>query len=386
VTPIPDDALVIVGAGASGLALAVALVEGGRTDVVLVEAPASSREASPDRTWCYWEVGDGPYDDLLTASWEQVDVVGNDARRRRLDLAPFRYKMLSSSTYLAAMKDRLLRAGGRLIEDVVRDVWEPTQGRPRIAFAGSDGPPRVVPVGLVYDTRPASPATDGTVELLQHFRGWFVRSASAAFDHDAAVLMDFRPRQPQGGVAFGYILPTSPHEALVEYTEFTRHRLRDDEYDEALTRYVEILGLTGLEVTAVEDGAIPMTDASFPRRLGARCFRLGAAGGATRPSTGYTFAAAQRQARATAEGILDGSTLIPPPAFARRHLAMDRLMLQALDSGRVDGADFFLRLFDGHPPERVLRFLDGATAPHEDLAIMRSAPMGAMLRTIVGGA
>ena len=380
-TSIPDDALVIVGAGAAGLALAVALAEGGRTDVVVIEAPTSSRATSPDRTWCFWEVGHGPYDDLVTSSWDIIDVVGNDARRRRLDLAPLRYKMLSSARYLAAMRKRLLAAGGRLVEGIVGDVWEPVNGRPRLTLVEGDRSV-TVPVGVVYDTRPATPATDATVELLQHFRGWFVRSTSPVFDHDAAVLMDFRPRQPNNGVAFGYILPTSPHEALIEYTEFTRHRLRDDEYDAALTRYVEILGLTGLEITAVENGTIPMTDATFPRRLGSRCFRLGAAGGATRPSTGYTFAAAQRQARATAVGILDGSSLVPPPAFTRRHLAMDRLMLQALDSGRVDGADFFLRLFDGHPPERVLRFLDGATAPHEDLAIMRSAPMGAMLRTI----
>jgi lycopene beta-cyclase len=240
----------------------------------------------------------------------------------------------------------------------------------------------VVHASLVYDTRAAAPQTDGTVALLQHFRGWFVHSNDPVFDAEAAVLMDFRPPQPPHGVAFGYVLPTSAHDALIEYTEFTREPLTDDAYDQALGAYLATLGLSGLEVVSVENGVIPMTDATFPRRLGRRSYRLGTAGGATRPSTGYTFAAAQRQAFGTARSILAGTTLEPPPAYARRHLAMDRLMLQALDAGRVNGADFFLRLFDGHPVERVLRFLDGATSPSEDVAIMRSAPMGPMLRTI----
>jgi lycopene beta-cyclase len=47
---------------------------------------------------------------------------------------------------------------------------------------------------------------------------------------------------------------------------------------------------------------------------------------------------------------------------------MDAVLLRALDSGRLDGAAFFTDLFDRHPVERVLRFLDGASSPREELA------------------
>jgi lycopene beta-cyclase len=70
----------------------------------------------------------------------------------------------------------------------------------------------------VFDTRPTPPARPGRVALLQHFRGWRVRTAQDRFDPSVAGLMDFRPPQPRGGVAFGYVLPTSRREALVEYT------------------------------------------------------------------------------------------------------------------------------------------------------------------------
>jgi lycopene beta-cyclase len=373
----------IVGAGAAGLSLAVRLAEAGVSDVTVLEAPTASPVTSPPRTWCYWEVGVGEFDDLLTTSWSHVEVIGRDTRPRRLDLAPFRYKMLSSHDFTTAMTARADTAGVQRLTATVQDVWEPSAGGPRIRYVDESGSDHVVTASLVYDTRPVTPV-GGSVHLLQHFRGWFVRAPHDTFDVDAAVLMDFRPAQPRRGVAFGYVLPTSPREALIEYTEFSPSRLSDERYDAALHDYVDrVLGLSDLDVVAVEDGAIPMTDAAFPRRLGAHTFRLGAAAGATRPSTGYTFAAAQRQARAVARSLAHGRNPLPPAAFSRRHLAMDRLMLQALDAERISGADFLVDLFDDHPPERVLRFLDGTTTPAEDVAIMRSAPVLPMLRTIL---
>ena len=193
--------------------------------------------------------------------------------------------------------------------------------------------------------------------------------------------MDFRPPQPPGGVAFGYVLPTSPREALVEYTQFSRAVLTEQAYEAALHDWTAgPLDLGAFEVTEAEQGAIPMTDAPFPRRVGERVFRLGAAGGATRPSTGYTFTAAQRQARAVAAALRDGRHPEPPAAYSRRHLAMDALLLRALDRGLVDGAGLFADLFEAQPTERVLRFLDGSTTLREDLAVMASAPQAAMVR------
>jgi lycopene beta-cyclase len=60
---------------------------------------------------------------------------------------------------------------------------------------------------------------------------------------------------------------------------------------------------------------------------------------------------------------------------------MDALLLRAIDTGRLDGAAFLADLFARQPTARVLRFLDGVTSLREDLAVMASAPAGAMLRT-----
>lgn len=371
-----DDAVeraevVVIGAGAAGLGLAVRLAEQRLPDVVLVTSP----DPPPERTWCSWQRDDVAWAEAVAHSWPRADVVDRRGRVQRLDLAPYRYEMVRSRDFegwAGEWLDGVDRRVARVTEVVDGD---------EVALVRGDG--LDLQARWVLDTRPTAPAGRGRTTLLQHFRGWFVRTAEDAFDPAVATLMDFRPPQPPCGVAFGYVLPTSRREALVEYTEFTRDVLDDAGYDAALRSYVDVLGLPSFEVTAVEQGVIPMTDAAFPRRAGRRLFRLGAAGGATRPSTGYTFAAAQRQAAGVAAALAAGREPLPPRAYPRRHLAMDAVLLRALDTGRADGADFFARLFARHPADRVLRFLDGASSPAEELRIMASAPAGAMLRSAV---
>lgn len=365
--------VVVVGAGAAGLGLAVRLAAQGTPGVVLVQ----SAELASSRTWCSWQRTPVGWEGAVSHRWSAATVVGPDGAQLALPLAPYRYEQVRSGDFERWAAERL---GGT--ERITATVGEVVDG---VEHAVVRGEGLELAARWVFDTRPTSPARLGRVALLQHFRGWFVRTSQDAFDAETAVLMDFRVPQPRGGVAFGYLLPTSSRQALVEYTEFTTSALSDVRYDAALRSYTgPVLGLPPFEVTGIETGAIPMTDAPFPRQLGRRVFRLGAAGGATRPSTGYTFSAAQRQAAAVAEALRDGRNPCPPLAYPRRHLWMDGLVLRALVTGRLDGAAFLTDLFSRHPTERVLRFLDGETSVREDLAVMAAAPRSTMLAAALG--
>ncbi len=372
----PAD-VVVIGAGAAGLALACRLGQQGGQDVVLVDAPPGPAR-SPERTWCSW-ADDDYWDDAVSARWDRIGVVAPDGAASTYDLAPLSYRMIRSRDYERVAAARLAATDVRRVEGLVTGIDQ--RGDVVTVSGPGVGDEEPLRARWAFDTRPTPPAAGGRIALLQHFRGWFVRTREDAFDQSVAGLMDFRPKQPPGGVAFGYVLPTSAREALVEYTEFSRSALTTEQYDVALLRYTDLLGLPPYDVVATEQGAIPMTDAPFPRRTLSRVFRLGAAGGATRPSTGYTFGAAQRQAAAVAQAFVDGGDPCPPAAYSRRHLRMDALLLRALDSGELDGAAFFAQLFADHPTERVLRFLDGGTTLREDLALMASAPRAAMVRT-----
>ncbi|WP_329416431.1 lycopene cyclase family protein [Streptomyces sp. NBC_00704] len=375
----------VLGAGAAGLSLVHRLTRAAPgcrpVSAVLVDAPPGPLRP-PSRTWCFWERGAGPYDAALTAEWRRLRVHGPTGRRTEDDIDPLRYKMLRSDDFERFVARDLARSDGvTRLEATVETVDGDAHGADVHARA-ADGRPVTVRARWVFDSRPAARPPAARTTLLQHFRGWFVRTAWPVFEPGTVDLMDFRVPQPSHGLAFGYVLPTGPHEALVEYTRFSGAVLSREAYEDELRRYTrDVLRLGPFEVTATETGVIPMTDARFVTRPAPSVFRIGAAGGATRPSTGYTFSAVQRQTRAVADALHAGRRPQPPPAHSARSLAMDAVMLRALDTGRVDGAAFFERLFAQVPAERLLRFLDGGTRLHEDLSVGLRTPVLPMLRS-----
>ncbi|MDO0929055.1 lycopene cyclase family protein [Streptomyces sp. TG1A-8] len=377
--------VVVVGAGAAGLSLAHRLagrVPGGRApSVVLVDAPPGPLRP-PNRTWCFWEGGPGRFDAAVCAAWRRLRVRPPAGAPVTGDISPLRYKMIRSGDFEDLVARDLARSPNvRRLEAVVEAVEDVRDGA-RVLFREAGGGAGVLRARWVFDSRPPGSLPAARTTLLQHFHGWFVRTAGPVFDPGTAELMDFRTPQPADGLSFGYVLPTGRHEALVEYTEFSPRPLTAEGYGAAVRYYAEdVLRLGETEVLATETGIIPMTDGRMPRQVGESVFRIGAAGGATRPATGYTFAGLQRQTRAVAAALRRGRRPVPPPAHSARSRAMDAVLLRALDSGRVDGPALFSRMFERLPMNRVLRFLDGRTRLLEDLSVGLRTPAGPMLRS-----
>ncbi|MGW9348327.1 lycopene cyclase family protein [Nocardiopsis flavescens] len=378
-----DHDVVIVGGGAAGLTLAHRLAgvnhPGGAPVRVALLEPPPGPHTPPPRTWCFWEPEGGDWDDLLAARWRRLTVVGPDGASRTAPADPFVYKMLRSTD----LESRVRAGFGGRVEPVPLLVEGVRDGADGAVVEGvmPDGSPARLTASWVFDSRPPRPLPPGRTLLFQHFRGWFVRTPGDAFDPGAAVLMDFRPPQPENAVAFAYVLPLSAREALVEYTEFGPAPLATAEYDRLLAAHCARLGLAGFEVTAAEQGVIPMTDAPLRPRAGRRVFRIGTAGGATRPSTGYTFSGVLRQTAAVAEALERGRVPVPPVPHRRRHLAMDAVLLRALATGRVRGAEFFTRLLAPDRLGDVLAFLDGGTRLPRELALGLRTPVGPMSLT-----
>ncbi|MCG0291019.1 lycopene cyclase family protein, partial [Streptomyces sp. PSAA01] len=381
----PETDVAVVGAGAAGLSLAHRLagrVPGLRTpSVVLVDAPPGPLRPPP-RTWCYWAAGPGRFDAAVRAEWRRLRVRPRTGAPVEGDIAPLRYRMIRSDDFERLVSRDLARSSNvRRLEATVETV-EDVPGGAHVHLRDTDGRARVLSARWVLDSRPPSSLPAARTTLLQHFHGWVVRTARPAFDPATVELMDFRTPQPAHGLSFGYVLPLGPYEALVEYTEFSPRTLTPDRYEAAVRHYAdEVLRLGERRVLATETGVIPMTDAPVPRQAGASVFPIGAAGGATRPATGYTFAGLQRQTRAVADALRRGRRPVPPAAHSVRSRAMDAVLLRALDSGRADGPELFSRLFARVPMARLLRFLDGGTRLHEDVSIGLRTPVGPMLRS-----
>ena len=413
---LPADA-VLLGSGGAGTAvlhqLALALEgpggAGGRRRaplrVVVVDPLDRLVERPADRTWCSWvERGSAAEASLAPAvARPRGGGAGGTPPGAGRPPAPggrrgARGRRADYYAHVAALVDRARERGALEVEHLAATadgVREDGAGAVVTTGAGE------VRGSLVLDSRPAPPVRAATSSLVQHFLGERVRVPAAGVDPDRAVLMDFSVPQPPTGLAFGYCLPTDASTALVEHTAFVPELLDGATQAAELATYRQrALGTSAGTVEHSETGAIPMTDAVFSRRASpppglvrSRVLRLGTAGGAVRPSTGYAFSAMQRDARALAEqlvGGVAGDRVDLPRPYPRRHAWMDALVLRGLlaggERGGLDGPDFFVRLFRRNPPERVLRFLDGLTSPAEELALMATSPRGTMLRTAAADA
>lgn len=358
-----------------------------RLRVVVVDPVDRLATTPDDRTWSFWSrrrrgVSEHPFADR---SWPSLLVAGPDLVVD-VELGPtHEYHMVRSSTFYALVRDLVHgRTSGLSVRHVpatVDAVLEEASG----VTVHAGGARVRAPWALTSAPLPGETAPRPRTALWQHFHGAVVRTQQLTFDPHQAVLMDLRVPQPRQGVGFGYLLPVSSREALVEYTVLAPGRADPSRLQAGLDDYLAAVGATDASVVREEQGSIPMTDAKHRRRTrgGGRVFRIGTVGGATRPSTGYTFAAMQRQATGVAQAVVDRTTPVPPRAYPRRHLMADSLLLRGLASGDIDGTRFFPLLFDRNPPARVLDFLDGLTTPAQDLALVASVPPLPMLRAAV---
>lgn len=366
------DPHVILGAGCAGLSLALALREQGlRAPIVVLDRRAAHDR---DRTWCFWDTPGIRFAELATHRWPAWQVIGPDGTATRHDGPQTPYLHLRADDVYAAALERLHGAGGvdvRLatrvtgVEEAPDHVTVRTdRGRLRAAHVhdalGGAGPLRA--------RRPPDP--DG---LVQRFLGQEVRTTRAVFDPGVATLMDFR-LAAGGEVRFVYVLPFAPDRALVEDTSIGTRSRPPAERRRAITAHLRRHhGAQVAEVLHEERGAIPMSLAARPVRLGPRLSAVGLAGGAARPSSGYAFARIQRQVDAVARAIVDGSP-VPATTHPARLELMDRIFLRVLRDDPEAFAATMAALLRGTPPAALARFMNDASTPLDEARLVAAMP------------
>ncbi len=411
----PHYNFILAGGGMAGLSLAHYLSREPalrQKRILLIDRAPKTRN---DRTWAFWERGVGPFESLLHRSWETVWFHGprGDGPRgdgpdgsqfsQKLDLDGYRYKLLRGIDFYQFVQGELAQCPNvdfhyspivRVGSDDRRGTAETEAGtftadwvfdstfrleamRPFDSeFRIQNGPSPGSEFRLQNDSHQT---------LLQHFKGWVVKTEVPAFDPAEPTMMDFRIAQPNGECRFLYVLPISETEALVEFTLFTPALLRPDEYDEALRGYLaEFLNIRYYTVSEEEFGIIPMTDEPTTERPSPRVVRIGTAGGATRPSTGYTFARTQRHLQTLTQNLVrygqpfaPGGTVVPIP---KRYLLYDRIFLNVFLNRRARPADIFTQLYQRNRAADVFRFLDEENSFLRDLPVMWAVPKWPFVR------
>jgi lycopene beta-cyclase len=368
---------IIAGGGGAGLSLVHHLLQTRLSTKNILIFDRDEKQAD-DRTWCFWEAGTGPFEDIVHHRWQQVYFHGENYSEL-LDLAPYRYKMIRSGDFYRHVKNRIAtHPNVTWLNAEVQSTQEVATGAQVVTSVGT------FTANWVFNSlrNPNERAhLNGYTYLLQHFKGWVIKTPTDFFNPEEATLMDFRIEQ-HGECRFFYVLPTDSRTALVEFTLFSPDLLSEPEYETALRDYLlRFLSLDDYTIAHEELGVIPMTDKPYPDRQSEHIVNIGTAGGMTKPSTGYTFQRIQRDSEQLVGSLLrTGRPARISSGWDQRFRLYDSTLFQVMEQPTYPVKEIFTDLFRKNPADRVLRFLDERSNFREELQIANSVNRGAFAR------
>jgi lycopene beta-cyclase len=332
------------------------------------------QKTTNDRTWCFWEKEAGRFESIVYRRWSQLWFHG-DGDARLKDAIPYWYKLIRGIDFYQYCLRQVQQHPN---VEVIRGEVSNLQNDGDIASVEVDGRP--ITARKIFNSIPQAidNPRKGDWHLLQHFKGWVIRTRRPAFTPERATLMDFRTSQDKG-MAFLYVLPFSETRALVEYTVFSEEPFPEEKYTTRLVEYIrDVLQVRDYIIQHRELGAIPMTTRPFPKGNGA-IRHIGAAGGLTKPSSGYTFAFIQHDSASIVRSLTHGG-IVPAPTPYPRFAFYDRVLLNVLATGKLPGQEVFSRLLTNSSLPDLFAFLDNASSPRQDWKIIRSLPSFPFLR------
>ncbi len=368
---------IISGAGAAGLILARGMASDTFFNGKSIALIDLEKKTGNDRTWCFWENGNGQWDEMLTKSWANI-FFGGPGYEQRLDIKPYVYKMVRSENFYKQIWETLDKSPNiYFIQGKVRSISETGDGAVVVTDQEQFSANKVfnsVVLNKDYEKQTKYPL------LQQHFLGWFVKTEGEYFDENMATFMDFRVPQ-RGNTRFMYVLPMSKKTALFEYTLFSENLLEQSEYEEEIRAYLDKHGISNYTIEETEKGSIPMTAYNFGKHNSRHIINIGTAGGWTKASTGYTFMSTTKKAVKLLKFLKKENDL---SKFSRRDKFWfyDLILLDVLTNANHLGAKLFTGLFKKTKATTILKFLDDETSFREDLSIITSMPILLFTKTL----
>ena len=369
---------IIVGGGASGLMSAYRMSKDVFFDDKTILILDKVKKNSNDRTWCYWETENDEWNDIASASWNNI-IFKSELYKTKESIAPYRYKMIRSKDFYSKIFTHLKTKPNITFQLVnVLDIQQ------RVDTA------EVITTDTIFKTKTVLNSIlfndaykNQTIYpvLQQHFVGFFIRTKKNYFDESAATFMDFTVAQ-KGNTRFMYVLPYAKNEALFEYTLFSKELLPYDHYKSEIEKYLKDKNITDYEIIEKEQGSIPMTSYKFWKNNSKNIIHIGTAGGWSKASTGFTFKNTTNKTVQLIKHIKEGKSLTKFHKVTKFWL-YDLLLLDILSQQNELGASIFGKMFQKSHPNQILKFLDEETSFLEDLKIQLKMPIWLFITALV---
>ena len=358
---------IIIGNGLAGLQLALEMSKDSYFDTYRIGLIDPSDKSENDKTWSFWEQGQGKFDPIVEKIWHTAKFKSPKVSLT-LPLKAYDYKTIRSlDFYNWAKKTLLSKDNFKFILDTVQEIEDSDD----LKVIGNT---QTYSAKHVFDSRvPIEFYLKQSHYTLihQHFQGWVIETESPCFQPEAFTMMDYR-FQYKDSTSFIYVLPISETKALVEYTFFTPFLVKAEVYEEALKKYLETeYHLTNFKILETEVGNIPMTDFPFWNDHTENITKIGTGGGWVKGSTGYSFKHTEKNVSKVIENIKAGKR----PSyqlFKKKFKFYDKIFLKVLHDENEKGVWIFESFYSKNDIKTMFRFLDEETTFPEDLSIMKS--------------
>ena len=362
---------IIAGSGCAGLSLLHKILQTPSLQNKSILVIDKDQKKSNDRTWCFWEKNPGPFESIVYAKWNKLEFLSTDFKKE-LNLESYTYKMIQGIdfynfiiNYAKKFKNvSFVQESINSIDNIDKKAVLKTTKNTYTANY------------IFNSTNLFNPKINEQNSLLQHFKGWLIKTEKPVFNPEIGRLMDFRVSQ-ENGATFVYVLPTSTTEALVEYTLFSPRVLEREVYTSELKKYIkEELGIDNYTLIHQESGVIPMSLEKFEQNPKQNVINIGTSGGYTKASSGYTFQFIQKNIIEIINNLVEGNNLIQQTSFKNKYYQWtDRTLIDVLLSNKLTGKDVFTKMFQKVPAEKILAFLGNESSFLEDLKVFSSFPI-----------
>lgn len=369
----------IAGAGAAGLHLALAMAKEDYFNDKQILILDKSKKTENDRTWCFWEKGEGKWDNIIDHKWSTGKFLStNDALT--LQLEPYSYKKLRGISFYNHAKELISQRDN--IEWITEGVNNVKEMNDQVEVSGETN---TYLVSHCFDSRinkDFDQSDDRYIRILQHFKGWTISFEKDVFDPNSFTMMDFRIKH-ENSTSFSYVLPVSSREALVEFTLFTKYLLPENDYDPYIKEYISTyISKEEYSIKEVEFGVIPMSNYPFHKVNSERITKIGTAGSWVRPSSGYSFKYSEKYVQKLIENIKAGRRP-DKNLISSKYRFYDTLLLDILYGKNNLGPGIFYQMYSKNPVQLIFKFLDGETTIAQDVKIISSLDALPFLQALV---
>jgi len=358
---------IIIGTGLAGLQLALTLAEDiffKNKQIALIDKSLKDKN---DKTWSFWEKGQGKWDDIVIKSWNEA-LFYSKKNQLHLPLIPYTYKTIRALDFYSKAKQRLLKSKNFhfIIDNVitVKDDLNPTVLTDNNTYVAQH----------IFDSRITEAyfsKFNHYTKIIQHFKGWVIEAKTPIFNPNQFTMMDYRLKDG-AQTTFTYVLPFSKYKALVEFTYFTATVVNEDTYDGFIKKYVDtILKISDYKIIETESGNIPMTNFPFEIYSTKNITKIGTAGGWVKGSTGYSFKHTEKKVAKIIKN-LKSNKKPSSNLLKKKYKFYDKIFLKVLSDENHKGEWIFEQFYSLNSIETMFRFLDEESSFLEELKIMKS--------------